>query len=284
MTGHSTGMGTGTGKRLRLGRFLGRGKALIVPIDHGLTVGPLSGIGSAAEIGAWIDHAAIDGVVAHKGMIERLVGRDHLLGKGVMVHLNGMPSFSSASDDKEALTGVEAAARLGADAVSIQLNFAPGNERANIRYLGAVRDEADAMGLPVLVMLYDKAPTSDVPRQRHLMRLCIELGTDMLKIGMPESADVAALFSGLSDDIPIFVAGGGYGASDELLRSVRTALNAGAAGVCIGRNAFQRADPGAFCARLRSVLDAAKLQPALRPVRDLEDEKARANAVSHEAH
>src|SRR5262245_8825434 len=110
-------MATSTGKKIRLQRFMSRGAGVVVPIDQGLTMGPVRGLGSIREVASWIAHSAIDGVIAHKGIVERLGERGLFAGRGVMVHLNGMSMLGGRPDTKEMLTSVEAAMRLGADAV-----------------------------------------------------------------------------------------------------------------------------------------------------------------------
>ena len=42
------------------------------------------------------------------------------------------------------------------------------------------------------------------------------------------------------------IAGGEKGGDLETLTTIQDAIGAGAAGVCMGRNAFQRADPARF--------------------------------------
>ena len=63
-------MGT-VGKRLRWRRFFYEGSrfGLIVPVDHGLTLGPVTGIESVAQIGEWLRHPVVTGVIAHKGIL-----------------------------------------------------------------------------------------------------------------------------------------------------------------------------------------------------------------------
>ena len=246
-------------KKIRQKRFLNQvtGKGIIIPIDHGLTLGPLKGIETTGHMAHWLRSPHINGVIAHKGMIERLAERGCLTG-GVMVRLNGMTSLASASDTKEMLTSVAAAARLGADAVSVQVNFTGENDRHNLILLGAVADEAAALGLPLLTMLYDKGPLvtekKRILRQRHLLRAAIELGTDMLKISMPNVAEVAPLLEDLQEEALIFVAGGQVADEGELLAQVSTALHYGAAGVCVGRNVFERSNPAEFLAMLAATI------------------------------
>jgi len=249
-----------TGKKIRLSRFRYRDskQGLIVPIDHGLTLGPVAGLGSVREISSWIKHPAICGVIVHKGMAERLGDAGLLDGLGVMVHLNGMAMLAKHPDTKERVTGIATAVRLGADAVSFQVNFDGQNDSANLRQMGDIVDEASRFSLPVLAMVYDKVKCEGkvrTERLRHLIRLSIELGCDAIKIAPPEApSELAGLLDGLSEDIPVFLAGGSVTTPDSLTQMARAGIRAGTAGLCVGRNVFQRPDSGEILTQLREVL------------------------------
>lgn len=269
----------GVAKKMRWSRFLNRhsNRALIVPIDHGLTMGPIPGLDRISHIQRWILHPGITGVIAHKGMIERLGARGLLQGRGLMLHVNGMTTLAQAPDTKEMLTSVERALRLGVDALSLQINFDGTNDAHNLRLLGTVVDEAERFGLPVLTMLYDKGPDAQaeqrLARLRHLMRACVELGTDALKLAAPEDLSlIPVLLEGVQEHTAVLFAGGekcGEGELLELARSV--ALHAGS-GLCIGRNVFQRENAAAILTRLQEVLlDGGGLPPSQGPFSHLGD-------------
>lgn len=259
-----------TGKQLRTARFRypGRTTGLIVPIDHGLTIGPVPGIRNTDQMAAWIANPAICGVVAHKGIVERLAARGALAGKGVILHLNGMSARAESPDRKELVSSIETALRLGVDAVSIQLNFNEKTDSHNLRLLGSVADEAYASGLPLLTMLYDKVPGTDEDarlfRLRHLIRICIELGTDAIKLAPPRSYDeIPALLEDVRHDAQIYFAGGEMMADSDLFALTREAVRHGAAGLCVGRNVFQRPDPSPVLLRLQTILRGSEEPHAL---------------------
>ncbi|MBI4508903.1 MAG: aldolase [Deltaproteobacteria bacterium] len=250
-----------SGKRLRISKFFNResGAGLLVPIDHGLTIGPVSGLRTLSEIGSWINNRHLGGIIAHKGMVERLARADLIRGLPVMVHLNGMTSMAPCPDTKELVTRVEHAIRLGADAVSIQVNFDGDNEAHNLTMLGAVVDEAERFGMPVLTMLYDKAKIGDKQakhaRLRHLIRLTLELGTDALKLAAPESvSEVAELLEDAFDDTAVFFAGGPLCSDDELFSLARAVSGYEWVGLCVGRNVFQRPSPSKVIGELHNIL------------------------------
>jgi class I fructose-bisphosphate aldolase/fructose-bisphosphate aldolase/2-amino-3,7-dideoxy-D-threo-hept-6-ulosonate synthase len=243
-----------TAKKIRLGRLMRNAdrRAIIVPIDHGLTLGPIAGIESVSQMAEFITHPRIDAVIAHKGILSRLAERDLLSGKGVILHVNGMSSLAETPDNKEILTGVDTALRLGADAISLQVNFTGRNDSANLRMLGKTVDEASRLGLPVLTMLYDKVESKDAEagarRLRQLLRAAIELGSDAIKIGFVERLELA--LADVHEDAHVFVAGGAVASDAFVLKQIASALALGAAGACIGRNVFAKPDAGAFLEKL----------------------------------
>lgn len=251
----------GVAKKIRWSRFVERrsGRGIIVPMDHGLTIGPLPGLETLADVERWLGHPAITGIIAHKGIVERLAARGFLAGVGVMVHLNGMTSLAPQPDRKERLTSVATALRLGADAVSLQLNFDGTNDAHNLTQLGALVDEAQRHNMPVLTMLYDKVACAGeerrIARMRHLIRACVELGTDALKLPAPEHASqIAALLEGVREHTPVFFAGGAVRSEDEIFELARDVVAHGAAGLCVGRNVFQRDSAPATLTRLQGIV------------------------------
>ncbi|AUX21456.1 fructose-bisphosphate aldolase [Sorangium cellulosum] len=256
-------------KKIRWSRFLDRrcGRGIIVPIDHGLTIGPVDGLDSVAQVARWIGHPGITGIIAHKGMVERLATAGLIRGAGLMIHLNGMTSLAPNPNVKERLTSVEAAVRLGADAVSLQLNFDGTNDAHNLSQLGAVVDEAQRFGMPVLTMLYDKVPSDGeqarLQRLRHLMRACVELGTDALKLeAPPQPSHVHQLLSGIVEHTAVFFAGGALRSEDEMIRLAQEVVARGATGLCVGRNVFQRESASAVLTQLQRVVLAAGEAPS----------------------
>ncbi|MFI7587494.1 class I fructose-bisphosphate aldolase [Spongisporangium articulatum] len=252
-------------KDLRWSRFVAptSGRSLIVPIDHGLTMGSVAGLSSVHEISGWLRHPAIDGVIAHKGMVDKLATHGLLQGLGVMIHLNGSTAIGEDPDTKHMVTTVENAVRLGADAVSMQVNYRPDNHGHNLSQLGRVVDEAERFGLPVLVMVYPAGPADDAPGRpmrlhRHYLRVAYELGVHAVKTAPPEHLDdLDELLDGIGEDLPILFSGGALTSDEELTHLAKVVADSQAAGLCLGRNVFQRPDPAPILDQLRALLDAA---------------------------
>ena len=230
----------------RLRRIGTDGRYVMVPMDHGLTLGAVTGL---KEIESTIDavtRGGADSVLTQKGIARRVHGNKN--GSGYVVHLNGSTVIGPDSNDKRKTGSIEAALRAGADAVSFHINVGSKHEREQIEALGRLTDEAAEYGLPVLAMTYARGPDieeDDPEALGHAVRLGEELGADLIKTGY--SGDTES-FEHVCESTsrPVLIAGGSPDGDLESLRSVRGAVEAGAAGVSMGRTIFQHDDPEAM--------------------------------------
>ena len=83
------------GKSIRMERIFNRntGKAVIVPMDHGVTVGPIKGIKSVKAIAEAVASGGADAAIVHKGAAifgHRGYGRD----LGLIIHLSASTSLA----------------------------------------------------------------------------------------------------------------------------------------------------------------------------------------------
>jgi len=236
------------GKKIRLERIFDRnsGRTVIVPMDHGVTLGPVAGL---TDIRQTIDAVAKGGanaIVIHKGLVEaghRGRGKD----VGLIVHLSASTCIAPDPNCKVMTTTVEEAIRLGADAVSIHVNLGAEDEGSMLQDFGRIAKIAGDWGIPLLAMVYTRGPKVkseyDVNAIKHAARVGAELGADVVKVSYSGSSEsfrevVQGCF------VPVVIAGGEKMNSDEdILNMVKGAMAAGAAGVSIGRNVFQHQHP-----------------------------------------
>jgi DhnA family fructose-bisphosphate aldolase class Ia len=142
---------------------------------------------------------------------------------------------------------VEEALRLGADAVSVHVNLGDVMDTAMVRDTGEVSRECRKWGMPLVAMMYTRGEKIknqfDVKYVKHAARVGAELGADIVKVNYTGSPDTfREVVEGCP--VPVVIAGGEKVETDrDLLEMVAGALKAGAAGVSIGRNAFQHKDP-----------------------------------------
>jgi fructose-bisphosphate aldolase/2-amino-3,7-dideoxy-D-threo-hept-6-ulosonate synthase len=235
------------GKTIRLRRIFDQktGKTVIVPMDHGVSLGPGKGL---TDIRATVDKIAEGGasaIVIHKGLVP-YVGPSVGSRLGLIVHISASTSRSLDPNHKVLVSDADTAAALGADAVSIHCNIGGVDEDAMISDFGAVSDRCIELGLPLLAMVYPRGKnvenSFDVDLVKHCARLAAELGADVVKTNYTGTVDsFREVVRGTP--IPVVIAGGPKAKSDlDILKMVQEAVEAGAKGVSIGRNVFEHDD------------------------------------------
>ena len=145
------------GKQIRLERIMNRdtGRTVIVPMDHGVTVGPIDGLIDMKTTVNAVASGGANAIVIHKGLVtsgHRRRGKD----VGLIIHLSGSTALSPYPNAKTLVCTVEEAIKLGADAVSIHVNVGNGTEREMLSDLGRVAREAREWGMPLLAMMYPR--------------------------------------------------------------------------------------------------------------------------------
>lgn len=236
------------GKTIRLERIVNRdtGRAIIVPLDHGVTVGPIEGIIDMRDTVTRVVEGGANAVLMHKGVVpcgHRARGRDI----GLIVHLSASTNLSPFPGAKTLVCEVEEAVQLGADAVSLHVNLGDESERVMLADMGRITREASHWGIPVVAMVYGRGPKIknefDPAVVAHCARVGMELGADIVKVpytGDPES--FSSIVAGAR--IPVVIAGGPKTPTTrDFLRMVSDSVQAGGSGLSVGRNIFQHKDP-----------------------------------------
>lgn len=242
------------GTQARLNRIGTDGRYLVVPMDHGITLGAVRGLKDIESTIDAVTRGGADSVLTQKGIAPRV--HPNTNGAGFIVHLNGSTASGPDVNDKRTTGTVEAAIRAGADAVSFHINVGSNTEPDQIEELGAVTERATEFGIPVLAMTYARGPDideSDPERLAHAARLGEELGADLIKTGYSgDSESFAHVVE--STRLPVIIAGGEPESDRASLAAVRGAMDAGAAGVSMGRTVFQHDDPEAITRAVSGVV------------------------------
>ena len=252
------------GKNARLTRIATRDRYLVVPMDHGLTMGPVTGLEDLESTVDAITAGGADAVLTQRGVAARVHG--NLNDAGYVVHLNGSTTIGPDEEDKRKTGTVEDAVRAGADAVSFHINVGSEYEPDQLTQLAEVTSEADRLGMPVLAMAYARGrgiDEFDPEALAHAVRLAEEVGADVIKTAYSGDADSFERVAAASAK-PVVIAGGSKGTDEETLEMVRGAMDAGAAGISMGRSIFQHDDPEAITSAVSAVVhDDATVEAAV---------------------
>jgi class I fructose-bisphosphate aldolase len=267
-------MALGAGQRTRLYRLLyqhgpANGTAMFLPVDQGLEHGPVDFFANPeskdpefelrlAEAGGYT------GIVFQIGLAEKYMPR--YAGKVPLVlKLNGKTAIPSEAQAFSPLNATIAdAVRLGADAVGYTLYLgSPAQDRDFPQFM-AVRQEAQAAGMPVIVWAYPRGEAIEAKGGRdslyaidYAARVACELGADVVKLNAPklgnlpglpkpyntlvadEAAALERVVQSAGRTLVLFSGGSKLG-DDDLLRKAHLCMAAGATGLIFGRNLWQR--------------------------------------------
>jgi predicted phospho-2-dehydro-3-deoxyheptonate aldolase len=247
------------GKNIRMERIINRetGNAVIVPLDHGISIGPIDGLTDMKGTVNAVSEGGATAVLMQKGLVpygHRTSGND----VGLILHLSASTNIGSTSDSKVLVSSVEEGLKLGADAVSMHVNLGAGSEPQMLSDLGKVSKDCAEWGMPLLVMAYARGPSVKDPFDpqtvAHCARAAMELGADLIKISY--TGDIDSFREVVKGALaPVLIAGGPKMNSDaEILQMVHDSIEAGGRGVSIGRNIFQHKNPKAMTEAISGIV------------------------------
>ena len=232
------------GKSIRIERIMDRktGNCVIVPMDHGISAGPIEGLIDMKKTVDDVANGGATAVVMHKGLIRyshRTSGHDI----GLILHLSASTDIGVTKNSKVLVASVEEALKIGADAVSVHINVGAETEPEMLADLGQVAKDCNEWGMPLLVMAYPRGPkienSYDPQAVAHAARVATELGADIVKCSY--TGDIDSFRDIVRGTLaPVVIAGGPkMNSDDDILQMVYDSIQAGGHGVSIGRNVFQ---------------------------------------------
>lgn len=230
------------------------GKSVVIPMDHGVTDGPIKGIENIREMVDLVSSGGATAILLHKGVLKQL---EKLPDCGLIMHLSGSTALGPDPNWKVAVGTVEEAVKLGVDAVSIHVNIGNEKEPKMLKHLGQVSGDCENWGMPLIAMMYPRGKNIDSLDPKaiaHASRIGAELGADIIKTPFTgEESTFEKVVKGCP--VPIIIAGGPKTETDrETLQMVKDAMDAGAIGVAMGRNAFQHQKPTAIVRAISEIV------------------------------
>lgn len=239
------------GMQNRLARILDprTGRTVMLAFDHGYFQGPTSGLERIDLNIAPLGEQA-DALMCTRGALRTSISP--ATRSGLVLRASGGPSVLKELSDENVAMAMDDAVRVNADAVAVQVFVGGENETRSIRNLTTLVDEGYRAGIPVLgVTAVGKELTRDARYLGLAVRIIAELGAQLVKTYYCEDGfdDVVA-----GCPVPVIMAGGKKLPERDALTMASRAVRAGAAGVDMGRNIFQSANPTAMMAAVRAVV------------------------------
>jgi len=255
---------TQVGKRMRLKRVIdAAGVSVICALDHGMT-SPMF-LEPLADIQARTTEAVSGGanvIMMSKGMI-RVAAPAFSPTTSLALLLSASAAPEGARPEIVNIADVEEALVLGADAVVLFTALGGDTEPQMLSILAEVGRECASLGMPFIAEAEfptTYASVEELNQQygfeylRRNVRLCAELGADIVKTNWPGDQASFAKLVEAANGIPVVLAGGSRLEDLELLTRMEQAMAAGAIGCSVGRNIFMHRSPEAITRALSRVI------------------------------
>lgn len=252
------------GKAVRLSRMVDKesNKMMAITVDHAISRGiaPMTGIHDI--------QTAIDKIVAGRpnamtmtGGIQKRCWGPHA-GSGISV-LQKLSNYAPTSPTNDVVFGsVDAAVRMGADAVSMGAMTLGDFQNEQFERIGEISEYCDKIGMPLIGHVYPKgesvAPDKMTAWENiaYCVRSACELGMDVVKTtytGDPES--MAKAIACVPSSFRVVIQGGDSCKTlDDYLQMTRDAMDCGVGGVTMGRFVWDYDDVTALVIALRYII------------------------------
>ena len=154
-----------SGNQIRLNRILRKGRMLCIPMDHGISNGPIEGLEDPASTIYKCEGYGLTSVIINKGILKTLPKPTKI---GILVHFSSS-TILSLSPNRKMLTGtVKEAVAMGADGVSLHINIGGKEEPEMLEQLGKTAEQCHRWGMPLLAMMY---PRGEISRTHMIQKL-----------------------------------------------------------------------------------------------------------------
>lgn len=236
------------GKNIRLKRIFSdkSKKTVLIPMDHGVTDGPIAGIRDSRSCISNVIDGGANGIIVHKGLVKETVPYLNS-NSALIIHTSASTSIGSSILNKISVCSAEEALCMGADAVSMHINFGSDSESEQIAELAKLSRECNKYGLPLMTMAYVRGNNMDEYNYKniaHAVRIAAELGSDIVKCNYTGDAESFSYIVEGACNVPVLVAGGQKKDNiRDLFYMVEDSIKAGGSGISMGRNIFQSEHP-----------------------------------------
>ncbi|MBQ8113088.1 MAG: 3-hydroxy-5-phosphonooxypentane-2,4-dione thiolase [Kiritimatiellae bacterium] len=241
----------GWGVKNRLSRIFNpkTGRTVMLACDHGFIMGPTSGLERVdLAINPLIEYA--DCLMCTRGILRSVI--PPTISKPVCLRSDGGTTILTELNLNR-VYDVEDVVRVNASAMAVMVACGDkASEQITTHNLVHTVDIGEKLGIPVLgVTAVGKDMARDARYFRLATRVCAENGASFVKTYYTEEGFETVV---AQCPVPIVIAGGKKLPEDQALELAYRAVQAGAAGVDMGRNVFQSAKPLAMMKAISAVV------------------------------
>jgi len=248
------------------------GKVLILAYDHGLEHGPVDfeAVPETKDPEAVWDvatHDAVSAMAVQKGVAEAYYPsyEDDV---NLLAKLNGTSNLWMGEPDSAVNWSVDYAAEVGADAIGFTMYGGSNKEVEMAEQFRDAQEAAREHDLPVVMWAYPRGQGVKNDTKSGVIayaaRQAMELGADVAKVKYPGSPEAMEHVVEMAGPTKVIMSGGSKRSDREFLQSVEAVIDAGGAGLAVGRNIFQRENPERILDALEKVIyEEASVEAAL---------------------
>ncbi|BBO91453.1 class I fructose-bisphosphate aldolase [Desulfosarcina ovata] len=246
------------GKKRRLRRILNKdtGRSLVLAVDHGMALGPMTGIVNVAETIRQLDATGkVDCWLMTKGIYNHAF--DPAGDPGVILRASGGATIAGPELTREGQTATaKEALHLGVDAVATSAFVGSPYEHETLISMAGLSTECRKWDLPLLGVIGLGKTNEDKKKDPKFIalgaRVGAEHGADIIKTYYTET-DFEKVVAGCP--VPIMIAGGPKCETDlDTLKMIHGALQGGAKGIVMGRNVWQSPYPVALLTAVHGLI------------------------------
>lgn len=248
------------------------GKILILAYDHGLEHGPtdFEGLPERMDPETVFDvatHDAVTSIAVQKGIAEGYYPsyEDDV---SLLAKLNGTSNLWMGEPDSSVNWSVDYAAEVGADAVGFTMYGGSNHEIEMAEEFRDAQESARDHDLPMVMWSYPRGQglknDTSPGTISYASRLALELGADVAKVKYPGSREAMEHAVQAAAGTKVVMSGGSKVSDEAFLGSVKAVMDAGGAGLAVGRNVWQRENPTQLLDALEKVIfEGASVDAAL---------------------
>lgn len=254
------------------------GNSLIVAYDHGTEHGPVDfepmpKSADPTHVFEAAQHDAVTALALQKGNAEYYRKWQEERGDAdtpLLVKLNGNSNLAKREDyySPKQCSVRYAVEELDADAIGYTMYAGSMHEDEMWKEFREVQEEARKYGIPVVMWSYPRGKGIDENDEysgqkdpdvvAYGARLGLELGADMVKCKYPGNQEDWEFLESQVADLKTVMSGGSKRSDKAFLEDVHSTIEVGGNGLAVGRNIFQRENPGELLDKLEKVIYQGK--------------------------
>jgi class I fructose-bisphosphate aldolase len=242
-------------------KFLENGRSIILAYDHGVEHGPTDFNEKSVDPAFVMEIAEkgkFNGIALEKGLAEK-----YYSGKvPLILKVNGKTNIVKGDPISRQNCSVEYAVSLGAKAVGYTIYPGSVHESIMFQEFGRIQEEARRYGLAVVAWVYPRGEAVKDDTSKEMVAYAARIKYT----GDPNTFRWAVKSAGKAK---VLMSGGPKAPTEEdFLKQVKGVIDAGGAGVAVGRNVWQHEEPLKMAAALRAlIIEGKSLDEALRLVK-----------------